>query len=321
MKDMSLKLKIILGVLFFIAGFVVIRIGMVFSKNMQLAANISRTMTTPAPTQNPSTVDSDRDGLSDRDEIIYGTDPFNKDTDGDGFMDGEEVAAGTDPLDPSSTPKNGRTISLISHSANLTDRLLNMGVASLVNDSGQLDSNSLTSKKYADIMQDITNAAAVSLAVVTPTDNDIAITDDNSQAAVQKYLKTLSSLIEEGLFSTSSNITSGIGESGVSDKYPSYYENVYNSLKVIPVPSSWKELHKTTLTTFLQLSTSFKAMTTLEDDPIRASFSLNQIQQSFLHLVDLINQATQLAKSQNVPIDDSILNMMQTANSSLPSAR
>lgn len=42
--------------------------------------------------------DSDGDGLSNEEERLYGTDPFNKDTDGDGYSDGVEVKGGYNPL-------------------------------------------------------------------------------------------------------------------------------------------------------------------------------------------------------------------------------
>lgn len=42
--------------------------------------------------------DSDSDGLYDREEVmVYNTDPTNPDTDGDGFSDGDEVNAGYNP--------------------------------------------------------------------------------------------------------------------------------------------------------------------------------------------------------------------------------
>ena len=51
----------------------------------------------------PGDVDSDGDGLFDKDEAAIGTDPFNPDTDGDGLSDGEEVfKQKTDPLNPDS---------------------------------------------------------------------------------------------------------------------------------------------------------------------------------------------------------------------------
>lgn len=50
---------------------------------------------------NPNKVDSDDDGLTDRDEVkVFKTDPNNPDTDGDGFLDGEEVRGGYDPKGP-----------------------------------------------------------------------------------------------------------------------------------------------------------------------------------------------------------------------------
>ncbi len=42
--------------------------------------------------------DTDRDGLTDAEELLIGTDPTDDDTDGDGLEDGTEVMLGTDPL-------------------------------------------------------------------------------------------------------------------------------------------------------------------------------------------------------------------------------
>lgn len=44
--------------------------------------------------------DSDNDGLTDMEEIIYGTDSQNPDSDGDGYKDGAEVDNGYNPLGP-----------------------------------------------------------------------------------------------------------------------------------------------------------------------------------------------------------------------------
>ena len=57
--------------------------------------------------EGPIVIDSDNDGLSDEDEVVYGTNPDNPDTDADGLMDGTEVdmADGSgcpDPLNPDS---------------------------------------------------------------------------------------------------------------------------------------------------------------------------------------------------------------------------
>lgn len=44
--------------------------------------------------------DSDGDGLTDADELLYGSDMTNNDSDGDGYLDGEEVKNGYDPMGP-----------------------------------------------------------------------------------------------------------------------------------------------------------------------------------------------------------------------------
>ncbi len=44
--------------------------------------------------------DFDQDGLSNAEESIWGTDPYNPDTDGDGYSDYAEIKSGYDPLKP-----------------------------------------------------------------------------------------------------------------------------------------------------------------------------------------------------------------------------
>ncbi|KPA63165.1 hypothetical protein XK27_12110, partial [Streptococcus suis] len=58
----------------------------------------------PVTPVDPSTVDTDGDGLSDAKEAELGTNPNEKDTDHDGYTDKEEVDQGTNPLDASSKP-------------------------------------------------------------------------------------------------------------------------------------------------------------------------------------------------------------------------
>lgn len=55
--------------------------------------------------------DDDNDGLSDADEVRYGTDSHSVDTDGDGVSDGQEILDGTDPTDRGSVISVlGRTV-------------------------------------------------------------------------------------------------------------------------------------------------------------------------------------------------------------------
>ena len=54
----------------------------------------------------PTKADTDGDGLTDKEEVEKGTDPTKADTDGDGLTDKEEVDKGTDPKDPNSKPES-----------------------------------------------------------------------------------------------------------------------------------------------------------------------------------------------------------------------
>lgn len=312
---MSKKLKVTLGALLLIAGFLVVRVGLYFKNSVKTANSIKAPTVLSAQIEDPFNQDSDEDGISDRDEIIYGLDAYEKDTDGDGYLDGEEIASGHDPSDPFANSKSGNAgISLISRTANLTDRLLNLTAASIINDSGEIDPTQVTEKTYADILESIDNEGALSLYLSPPSDSDMKIINDNSEEAVKKYLKSISFIIEGGIVSSQ-----GINEIATPNStYHLYYENAYYSLRVIEVPSSWKEIHRAATLTFAQLANSFKIMRNLEEDPVRASLALNQVQSSFFSLINMLNSIVQLAIKQNIPLD-SIMQMLQSANGFLPS--
>ena len=53
---------------------------------------------------NDASLDPDNDGLTNRQEYTYRTNPNKADTDGDSYDDKNEVDKGTDPLDPKSRP-------------------------------------------------------------------------------------------------------------------------------------------------------------------------------------------------------------------------
>ncbi|TPE38935.1 hypothetical protein FJR73_07690, partial [Streptococcus sp. D2] len=78
------------------------------------------TVKDPSSPEDPTTKDTDGDGVTDKEEVEKGTDPKDpnskpeskpeepatKDTDGDGVTDKEEVEKGTDPKDPNSKPES-----------------------------------------------------------------------------------------------------------------------------------------------------------------------------------------------------------------------
>lgn len=66
------------------------------STNINAVTNIStNTNTAISTTPLPSNTDTDGDGLTDTEELVYGTDATKSDTDGDGFIDGRKVDAAT----------------------------------------------------------------------------------------------------------------------------------------------------------------------------------------------------------------------------------
>ena len=88
---MDRKIKIILGTLGLIAVFSVYFVFSSFKNNplAKLAGAYQE-----SKKLDPVSTDSDKDGLSDREESIWGTNPQNPDTDGDGFRNNVDNCLG-----------------------------------------------------------------------------------------------------------------------------------------------------------------------------------------------------------------------------------
>ena len=84
----------------------------------------------------PSSLDSDGDGLSDAEEAELGSDPAVEDSDGDGWNDGVEHSYYTDPVDPNDHPYTGGwPIDSCRNDLQATG----MGVGDVINDVALLD--------------------------------------------------------------------------------------------------------------------------------------------------------------------------------------
>ena len=79
--------------------------GGIFASSQNKDADSSGLAVLNTPPSRALEVDSDRDGLRDWEETLWGTNPDNPDTDNDGTSDGNETRAGRDPKKPGSDDK------------------------------------------------------------------------------------------------------------------------------------------------------------------------------------------------------------------------
>lgn len=276
---MSNKLKITLGVLVLLAGFLVTRIGLTIKKSAETASRV-RGESTIAPEENSLLKDSDNDGIADYDEAYYRTDPFKPDTDDDGYLDGEEVVGGFNPSqkDEQKRPE-GNNVTL-----SLTDRFV-AGVFA-----GDLNPRNGHGEKYGQGINALTFAAIdEALTELLPPPNSTAIIFSNdSQEAQQKYLQDTVAVLEGPFLSSfmaqpqtlnqvvNLMVVGRFEEAAVIlQELSTTFTAAYAKLLTIEVPPKWTDFHGHLLSTFRQLSTNYAAVAKLEQDPVLALMGLN----------------------------------------------
>jgi hypothetical protein len=131
--------------------------------------------------------DDDHDGLDNRDEAYWGTDPNNPDTDGDGYTDGEEVLSGHDPR------KKGPD-DLLDPGQNLTQRTITLALGGLA--TGDLNpSGPDYEKNITALAENMANQYAKNITVVIDPIKTVEDSDETKNVYAKNMAMALVSVV------------------------------------------------------------------------------------------------------------------------------
>ena len=286
--------------LFIVAGLVVARVAILINKTFSpaTAARISSGI----KIDYQDTDDADHDGLKDAEEAVWGSDPYNPDTDGDGFLDGEEVASDHNPLyaDNDSLAEQREFLGL-----NSTERLAQVITGGIL--SGDLKSD-IDPKIFAQSVDSVATATVYStlsaLEGVEVSEDEINIGNDASAPAQEKYLEVIFKSISEDivtmvfkqsremsiLFSANQEADAGQlyddqQKEEIKTKFLRYavkFQNSYDELKEIAVPSPWTDIHQKILALLKKLELYHRSIALSNDDSLKQLIVLGNLQNVYL---------------------------------------
>jgi len=301
-KNKSRKFSILVAILIllvgvFIGGYLVLKSGRGAAQLLnadQLTAILngkSFSAGTCSPDPNDASKDSDNDGLKDWQEIqIYQTDACKPDTDGDGYLDGEEAVSGYDPTKkapgdemPGTTHKTPRPLPQNLTEAlrqNLAGQLKQNKLSAFSGEGGLLSSDQLAAyPAVQSSVQDILNNVGELFAADKIDDSQIKTANDNSRPAIQNYAVAVAACFSQtGPHSQSETemFSNAIENSDFSELELNLqnYQDAYERLKEITVPSEMVSLHKEQLEIISKLIKIYAAIKDIEADPLKADLAL-----------------------------------------------
>lgn len=306
------KIKIFFGFLAVIALFSVYNVFNSLSGKPAPFAVIGAQTPLPSPDTDP-----DHDGLINRDEAIWNTDPFSPDTDNDGYKDGEEVASGHDPLKPGPNDllpqQNG---------SNITDQVSTLLVsgfyAGAIDDSRPDESNQVLAYIGDSAILDSIKALDFNNIQTTKI-----IVSSNTKASQEKYVNALGLIIQEELWAPLVNeprvSTQKFTEFNTDDKQllienktyfntkATYYKKVLNEIVVIPVPPSWTNIHQQIIDDLRRLIISHQALAQTDSDPIKGTAALSNLMSLYQNMRPTLTSIVQKIKENNLKSPDGAL--------------
>ncbi|MDO8564547.1 MAG: hypothetical protein Q7R88_00980 [bacterium] len=233
--------------------------------------------------------DADKDELKDWEEQLWQTDPKNHDTDGDGTNDGEEIRLGRNPLTPSTAlpgaPPNDfldketiETKTTVGKSEwTGTDRLSREFFSKYM--ALKQSGKPFTSEEAQKLISDVVNHYPPEPQKKIWSEDDSTVSSADDTAAYRQYGNAVGAVIlkhqdgggehelviyERALANEDEN------DLATLEHRVTYYENLINGIRVIPVPSGAVSIHLDILNALEQLKESVESMALAMEDPVRS---------------------------------------------------
>ncbi|MFZ2153764.1 MAG: hypothetical protein WAV16_00870 [Candidatus Moraniibacteriota bacterium] len=272
--------------------------------------------------------DIDQDGLSDANELKYGTDPKNPDSDGDGYNDGAEIKSGYNPLKAapgdklSTNPSTSLTLNDTTNpSGNLTTDL-SAKIAAAVSESKKNGKEGLSINDINQLIDEsiANNAAPISaLPEIDESTIKIKVQDYSGfgkEKQARKYLEDNQEYLSAVFFIMANNLPHSIDSresitafsdelikkiptaiSGENNSDISYFtelarkgEDISKELAKLEVPKDMLELHKEGLQLGLY-SISLKDKVKLDNtDPIASLVSFSEVENAMVLANDYLTK-------------------------------
>lgn len=240
------------------------------------------------------TGDDDNDGLSNSDELIWGTDPNNPDTDGDGYLDGEEVAANHDPNKPApddllgvapvpvtKTPSEltQKGFSLASTEQYFTDDLDISGGTKNLTD--EYEKQYTEEDRSPAIMNEYAASQAVLSQLPRPDQSLLPDTKDSTSALITQYLTIANN---RNILANSSGYSQA-QFSLYSQKNPAQMLGLANTVRTyrdrlqeVPVPEITLPVHIMLLGYTELLVATFEQIALWNEDPVKSMVATRQLE-------------------------------------------
>jgi hypothetical protein len=302
---MSLKIKIILGFLIVVAGFLVFRVGTVLKNNLNTAnLSASGVLKNIFGGQDDIKKDSDKDGIVDVEEAFFQTDPFNPDSDNDGFLDGEEIAEGCSPV---IARPNDCLVNKKVAKTNLTNTVSDLVAGGLYtgdlkNPAENANFSKNLGKIKAQVYLDFQDNFSSNISVV-----DLKISNDNDSEAVEKYLDRTASILNNSILRSEQEqineiksalnlyIVSPNVKNPIFSQLNELYTSTTKSLLTIDVPSNWKDLHLRLVNSTDRFSIIYKYIQDPVADPVATVLSFEKLVDEFYKTQSILDDYKQRA--------------------------